>query len=280
MEEKSTVGNIGRARSGSKSLSIGRQGELTAESVPMALHTTGPTAATSQINSPVSDPEKVYGRDIKDIPKSMWKLLSNPVYVVTCLGACMELVIVSGFLVFLPKYLETQFSLTKSQASVFTGGIAIPGASVGIFMGGIMLKRFQLKPKGALGLVIAFNALCLACYSLLFLVGCNNVQMAGTTLPYYFNTEKSEVGPSLSPMPLMDNSGLENKPKFEINLTAACNFGCDCSQNDVEPVCGGNGVTYFSPCHAGCTSLSSQFNYSNCACKLSIHKFSGWGNYF
>ncbi|CAG0920965.1 unnamed protein product [Notodromas monacha] len=119
------------------------------------------------------------------IPKSMWKLLSNPVYVITCLGACMELIIVSGFLVFLPKYLETQFSLTKSQASVFTGGVAIPGASVGIFMGGFILKRFQLKPKGALGLVISFNALCLACYSLLFFVGCDNPLMAGTTLPYY-----------------------------------------------------------------------------------------------
>lgn len=62
-----------------------------------------------------------YGKDIKDIPLSMWRLVSNPVYIVTCLGACMELMIVSGFIVFLPKYLETQFSLGKSQASVFTG---------------------------------------------------------------------------------------------------------------------------------------------------------------
>lgn len=56
-----------------------------------------------------------------DIPLSMWRLVTNPIYVVTCLGACMELMIVSGFVVFLPKYLETQFSLGKSQASVFTG---------------------------------------------------------------------------------------------------------------------------------------------------------------
>ena len=56
-----------------------------------------------------------------DLPKSMWKLVCNPIYVVTCLGACMELMIVSGFIVFLPKYLETQFSLSKSQASVFAG---------------------------------------------------------------------------------------------------------------------------------------------------------------
>ena len=47
----------------------------------------------------------------------------------------MELMIVSGFVVFLPKYLETQFSLGKSQASVFTGSIAIPGACIGIFVG-------------------------------------------------------------------------------------------------------------------------------------------------
>lgn len=61
------------------------------------------------------------GLSFSDIPVSMWRLVSNPVYVITCLGACMELIIVSGFVVFLPKYLETQFSLGKSQASVFTG---------------------------------------------------------------------------------------------------------------------------------------------------------------
>ena len=38
------------------------------------------------------------------------------IYIVTCLGACMELIIVSGFIVFLPKYLETQFNLSKSTA--------------------------------------------------------------------------------------------------------------------------------------------------------------------
>jgi solute carrier organic anion transporter family, member 3A len=36
--------------------------------------------------------------------------------------------------------------------------------------------------------------------------------------------------------------------------------------NDVQPVCGNNGLTYFSPCHAGCTSLLSSDNYTNCAC--------------
>lgn len=178
---------------------------------------------------------------------SMWRLITNPVYIVTCLGACMELMIVSGFVVFLPKYLETQFSLGKSQASVFTGSIAIPGACVGIFIGGLFLKRFQLKPKGAVQFVLVSNVVCLACYALLFFLGCDNVKMAGTTIPYHNNTSHLEP--------------------FQVNLTAACNTGCECPMTDVEPVCGNNGLTYFSPCHAGCTASSSS-NYSNCACKF------------
>ncbi|XP_014252609.1 solute carrier organic anion transporter family member 5A1 isoform X2 [Cimex lectularius] len=189
--------------------------------------------------------DSAYGKDVKDIPRSMWRLVCNPIYVVTCLGACMELVIVSGFVVFLPKYLETQFSLGKSQASVFTGSIAIPGACIGIFMGGCLLKRLELRPKGAVQFVLVSNTICLACYALLFFLGCDNVKMAGTTIPY---TNSSRGEP------------------FQVNLTAACNFGCECHTTDVEPVCGNNGLTYFSPCHAGCTALSSRSNYTNCAC--------------
>ena len=55
---------------------------------------------------------------------------------------------------------------------------------------------------------------------------------------------------------------------FKINLTASCNFGCECDMNDVQPVCGANGLTYFSPCHAGCTSVgTNNDNYTNCACE-------------
>lgn len=72
--------------------------------------------------------------------------------------------------------------------------------------------------------------------------------MAGTTIPYYNSTTHTALEP------------------FQVNLTAACNFGCECHMSDVEPVCGNNGLTYFSPCHAGCTAFSSSSNYTNCAC--------------
>lgn len=206
------------------------------------------TVVSRKNSQAVDDVSDTYGKDIKDIPRSTWKLLTNKIYLVTCLGACMELIIVSGFIVFLPKYLETQFNLSKSMASMFTGGIAIPGACIGIFFGGYILKRLQLRPKGAVQLVIFFNILCLSCYAMLFFFGCENIKMAGTTMPYY------------------NSNGTE---PFQINLTASCNFGCECDMNDVQPVCGANGLTYFSPCHAGCTSLGANSdNYTNCACVL------------
>lgn len=35
-------------------------------------------------------------------------------------------------------------------------------------------------------------------------------------------------------------------------LDDKCNSGCGCTTNKFSPICGVNGVTYYSPCYAGC----------------------------
>lgn len=39
----------------------------------------------------------------------------------------------------------------------------------------------------------------------------------------------------------------------EINKVSPCNSLCHCNSRKYEPVCGVDQISYFSPCHAGCT---------------------------
>lgn len=37
-----------------------------------------------------------------------------------------------------------------------------------------------------------------------------------------------------------------------LKLDTECNSDCECSKDVYKPVCGVDGVMYYSPCHAGC----------------------------
>ncbi|KAL3892149.1 hypothetical protein ACJMK2_004386 [Sinanodonta woodiana] len=206
--------------------------------------------------------EGEYGKTVRDIPQSILSLLKNKVYLLNSFGICCEVSIVSGFVVFLPKYIETQFGTSKSEASLFTGGIAIPGAVLGVLFGGFLLKRLKLKPMGAIQLALILDLVALLGCTFFFFLGCDNLKIAGATFPY-FNGSGHKI--------------LEYE--FEANLTSACNMDCDCSNNDLEPICGINGLTYFSPCHAGCTQFYISYtspeektmNFSGCSCILGSH---------
>ena len=41
-----------------------------------------------------------------------------------------------------------------------------------------------------------------------------------------------------------------------VNIISSCNSNCGCTQNSYTPVCGIDGIEYFSACHAGCSEES------------------------
>lgn len=59
----------------------------------------------------------------------------------------------------------------------------------------------------------------------------------------------------LLPLPHPPHSPL---PEGRQNLTAVCHAACGCGPEHYSPVCGANGLTYYSPCHAGCPAATEE----------------------
>ncbi|KAM9817058.1 solute carrier organic anion transporter family member 3A1-like [Neosynchiropus ocellatus] len=176
---------------------------------------------------------------LRVIPRVTRHLLSNPVFSCITLAACMEIAVVAGFAAFLGKYLEQQFNLTTSSANQLLGLTAIPCACLGIFLGGLLVKKLNLSALGAVRMAVAVNLVSTACYVSFLFLGCDTGPVAGVTVAYANETLRSWQRPE-----------------------SPCINDCNCYTASVSPVCGSNGVTYLSACFAGCTKP----NLTSCTC--------------
>uniref|UniRef100_A0A8K9X0A4 Solute carrier organic anion transporter family member n=1 Tax=Oncorhynchus mykiss TaxID=8022 RepID=A0A8K9X0A4_ONCMY len=182
------------------------------------------------------------------IPKVTKHLLSNPVFTCISLAACMEIAVVAGFATFLGKYMEQQFNLTTSSANQLLGMTAIPCACLGIFLGGLLVKKLDLSALGAIRMAMGVNLVSTACYVSFLFLGCDTGPVAGVTVAYGNATLRSWQRPE-----------------------HACINNCNCYTASVSPVCGSNGITYLSACFAGCLTpvISSPVllqNLTSCMC--------------
>uniref|UniRef100_A0A7N9AUG8 Solute carrier organic anion transporter family member n=1 Tax=Mastacembelus armatus TaxID=205130 RepID=A0A7N9AUG8_9TELE len=201
-----------------------------------------------------ADPQ--FGKSVKDMPRSVLLLLKNPPFLFLCLAGATEATLIAGMSTFGPKFLESQFSLSASEAATWFGYMVVPAGGGGTFLGGYIVKRLNLRCRG----IIRFCMMC-ALISLvaifIFLIHCPSVPMAGITAPYHSNLTKKHQ---------LDHSSLEE------HLTVGCNAGCSCVREQYNPVCGADGLMYYSPCHAGCNSVNHTDRstgkqvYSGCSC--------------
>lgn len=78
-----------------------------------------------------------------------------------------------------------------------------------------------------------------------------------STIPTFITCDNIPIAGVNSPYP---NSTLST------SLVVSCNDKCRCADSQYNPICG-DGVTYFSPCHAGCSRGTSRNNsFFDCSC--------------
>ncbi|XP_066561698.1 solute carrier organic anion transporter family member 1C1 isoform X2 [Amia ocellicauda] len=184
----------------------------------------------------------------KDFLPALKNLLGNPIYFLYLCITIIQFNSLIGMVTYKPKYIEQHYGQSASKANFLMGVINIPAVALGIFSGGVIMKKFRLSIMAAAKFALGTSLLGYVLSLLFFAMGCENSRVAGLTVPY---------------------KGVQHVSYLERSLLADCNSGCLCSGKEWDPVCGENGITYISPCLAGCrTSSGSGKNtvFDSCRC--------------
>ncbi|GFY10820.1 solute carrier organic anion transporter family member [Trichonephila clavipes] len=129
----------------------------------------------------------------------------------------------------MPKFMESQYQQSASEASLFSGTTGIISMLVGVLIGGFMIKKFKPRPRYLTAYMVLVEIFSVLGLFVSIFLGCDRIMMPGTTV----NEDQT------------------------LNLYNECNADCGCTRRVFEPVCGADGVsTFFSPCFAGCPNMT------------------------
>nr|XP_045366248.1 solute carrier organic anion transporter family member 1C1 isoform X3 [Camelus bactrianus] len=184
----------------------------------------------------------------RDFLPSLKSLFGNPVYFLYLCASTVQFNSLFGMVTYKPKYIEQQYGQSSSEANFVIGLINIPAVALGIFSGGIVMKKFRISVCGAAKLYLGSSVLGYLLFLSLFTLGCENSDVAGLTVSY---------------------QGTKPVSYHERALFSDCNSRCKCSETKWEPMCGENGITYASACLAGCqtsTGSGKTTIFYNCTC--------------
>lgn len=187
-------------------------------------------------NEPKSLGEKI-ASDAREFKTAVSRLSKNPVLMWKMATLIFVINAIGGYVSMFPKYVENQYRVSASKASLFTGPTKVLAMMVGLFLGGMIIRFWKPRARtiGLLGAFADFINI-----SFLFagiFLGCSGWQLAGTRV---------------------ESDG-------RLSLTNPCNEHCDCPTGRFQPVCHvAQRATYFSPCAAGCLDRGN--GSMDCSC--------------
>uniref|UniRef100_UPI00398F518C solute carrier organic anion transporter family member 1C1-like n=1 Tax=Pristiophorus japonicus TaxID=55135 RepID=UPI00398F518C len=195
-----------------------------------------------------SNPKPPLSTVNKGFFSSLKILFSNRIYILYLLSIVIQMNSLIGMLTFKAKFIEQHYGQSASKSNFIIGMINIPAVCLGIFFGGLVMKKFKLNVVQAAKLSLTCSTVGWLLSLSYFAMGCKNSHVAGLTVSYEGTSQISYKGSALQ---------------------HGCNAACFCPGTQWEPVCAQNGVTYVSPCLAGCTTSSGSgrnTEFHNCSC--------------
>lgn len=185
-------------------------------------------------------PKNIIKQDSKknDTPRSMkttlQAILKNKLIMCVCLSSIFHAFAFGPFWIFTPKYIEIQFKQSAETSNMVIGSLGIVSLALGIMFSGGVMSYFKPKAVTIMKTNIFLGVVSIFLVIFYSMLGCEEAQKS-----------LSQIG--------------------EVD----CNMHCSCDFVPYSPMCGADGKTYISPCHAGCTEShfeDGRWSYSNCSC--------------
>ncbi|NWX07136.1 SO1C1 protein, partial [Caloenas nicobarica] len=119
-----------------------------------------------------------------DFYTSLKKVLSNRMYFTFLCCSLLQFSSFIGFLTYKPKYMEQQYGQSTSKSNFLIGLTSLPPVGLGIFLGGLIMKKYKMNIVVAtkFAFIMSFLAYVLSLSD--FFVGCENYMVAGMTVSY------------------------------------------------------------------------------------------------
>ncbi|XP_055535245.1 solute carrier organic anion transporter family member 74D-like [Wyeomyia smithii] len=205
--------------------------------LPRAAERKSLSRQASRMSGAAVEEEEQPQASIGDLLVTLKRLITNKAYIFNNTASIFYFFGYMPYFLFQAKYIEIQYRLTPSQANMVTGSASLVFSALGILIAGAVIQK--VKPTSRhLAAWNIFTSICSAGGIFLYsFLGCNALNNAS----------------------IVSNS-----------QGATCSVGCNCDFVKYAPICGSDGNTYLSPCHAGCKDQFKQPNgtifYSSCSC--------------
>ncbi|XP_035917032.1 solute carrier organic anion transporter family member 74D-like [Anopheles stephensi] len=183
----------------------------------------------------------------KDMLKTFKRLLRNKILMLNNIASVFYFFGYMPYWIFTPKYIETQYKQSASTSSLVTGTVALCFSAIGVLLSGLVISKF--KPRARY--MAAWNVI----VGILSVMGMIAYAFLGCTAS--------------------ENSVIVNIPS-QTDLTPTCNSACQCDYVKYSPICGEDGNTYISACHAGCKRQNQYGDlkiYGECSCITSVANY-------